>query len=409
MRLALLYHNPKFHKTPIKFRFIAGNVQVVTSELDRLIASILKMLKGHFINLCKKYESFSKVRYCFDIEKSSDLKANLDTFHGKAESISINDFATLYTLFEHDHLIRNITWLLDRLSKNSGYQAIRVTYTGAFWARSSTTSDTYSITEIIEMITFLIKNSYIKAFGKVFKQTKGIIMGGKSSGWLSDCSLMVDEFQYIDKLVKEGNTDLARKFKGLNRYRDDCTALNLDNFLQLASGIYPPSLELSQENEDLREATVLDMQVTIRRNSFVTKVYNKTDSFPFHVVSMPFLKSNTDQKICYKVFFSQILRYERLCSFLNDFEHRVKTLGDMLIDRGYDKELLGREFTKVVETYRQEFEKWEIPTNIKIWFDNIMNPQINNITTGSDIPNRILSFSQPLPITTPIRHNYHSQ
>ena len=60
MRLALLYHNPKFHKTPIKFRFIAGNVQVVTSELDRLIASILKMCKGHFINLCKKYESFFK-------------------------------------------------------------------------------------------------------------------------------------------------------------------------------------------------------------------------------------------------------------------------------------------------------------------------------------------------------------
>ena len=81
----------------------------------------------------------------------------------------------------------------------------------------------------------------------------------------------------------------------------------------------------------------------------------------------------------------------------------------MLIDRGYDKELLGREFTKVVETYRQEFEKWEIPTNIKIWFDNIINPQINDITTGSDIPNRIPSFSQPLPITTPIRHNYHRQ
>ena len=79
-KLAMLYHNPKFHKTPIKFRFIAGNVKVITSELDRLIASILKMCKGHFVNLCKKYESFLKVRYCFDIEKSSDLKVNLVTF-----------------------------------------------------------------------------------------------------------------------------------------------------------------------------------------------------------------------------------------------------------------------------------------------------------------------------------------
>ena len=409
MRLAMLYHNPKFHKNPIKFRFIAGNVKVVTSELDRLIASILKMCKGHFVNLCKKYESFSKVRYCFDIEKSSDLKANLDTFQGRADIISINDFATLYTLFEHDHLIRNITWLLDRLSKNSGCQAIKVTYTGAFWARNNTNPGTYSLTEVIEMVTFLIKNSFIKAFGKVFKQTKGIIMGGKSSGWLSDCSLMVDEFLYIDKLVKEGNHELARKFKGLNRYRDDCTALNIDNFMQLASNIYPQSLELSQENADLREATVLDMQVEIKENSFVTKVYNKTDSFPFHVVSLPFLASNIDQKICYKVFFSQILRYERLCSFSCDFEQRVKALGDVLISRGYDKAYLGREFEKVVGTYRQEFEKWKIPIDSKVWFTKILNPQINNLTLDSHTPSSIPIFSQPLPVTTSVRPNYLSQ
>ena len=293
--------------------------------------------------------------------------------------------------------------MLDRLSKNSGCHAIRVTYTGAFWARNNNSTGTYSITEIIEMVTFLIKNFYIKTLGKVFKQTKRIIMGGKSSGWLSDCSLMVDEFQYIDKLVKEGNTDLARKFKGLNRYRDDCTALNISNFLQLASHIYPQSLELSQENTDLREATVLDMQVEIKENSFVTKVYNKTDSFPFHVVSMPFLKSNIDKKICYKVFFSQVLRYERLCSFCSDFEQRVKALGDILINRGYDKELLGREFNKVVAAYRQEFERWKIPTNSFIWFDNILIPLTNNLTLRPHNPNSVPNFSQPLPVTASTR------
>ena len=29
------------------------------------------------------------------------------------------------------------------------------------------------------------------------RQAKGIIMGSKSSGWLSDCSLMVDEYKYV--------------------------------------------------------------------------------------------------------------------------------------------------------------------------------------------------------------------
>ena len=200
--MALLYHTPKFHKDPIKMRFIAGNVGTATSQLDDIIAKILKMCKGHFRNFCKKYEEYTGVKHCFDTENSTDLKNLLDSFQGRARSISINDFATLYTLFEHDHLMINVTWLLGRLSKNSGMNFIRVTYHKAYWTRDSSKSDTYSVTEILEMTDFLIRNSYIKALGKIFRQTKGIIMGGRSSGWLSDCSLMVDEFKYIDKKIK---------------------------------------------------------------------------------------------------------------------------------------------------------------------------------------------------------------
>ena len=272
-RLALLYHNPKFHKNPVKFRFIAGNFAVVTSQLDEIVAKILKMFKEHFRNLCKKYESFSGIRYCFDIDKSADLKVSLEKFQGDARSISINDFATLYTHFEHEHLVRNMTWLMDKLSKNSGCHLVCVNYNGAYWAKDSSKQGTYSITEMIEMVRFLIGNSYIKALGKIFRQTRGIIMGGKSSGWLSDCSLMVDEYRFIDKTVKSGNLELARAFKGLNRYRDDCTALNIDDFIQMTGDIYPASLELTQENEDLGQASVLDMQVNIVEGKFITKVY----------------------------------------------------------------------------------------------------------------------------------------
>ena len=103
------------------------------------------------------------------------MKKGLDRFQGNASSISINDFATLYTLFEHDHLVRNMSWLLDRLSKNCGNYFIRVGHEVAYWVKDSSKSGTYSITEILEMIEYLISNSYIKALGKIFRQTKGII------------------------------------------------------------------------------------------------------------------------------------------------------------------------------------------------------------------------------------------
>ena len=235
-------------------------------------------------------------------------------------------------------------------------------------------------------------------------------MGAKSSGWLSDCSLMVDEFKFIDSKVKGGNLDLARMFKGLNGYRDDCTALNIDNFRELAREIYPPSLELSQENDDLSQATVLDMQVNILDGFFRTKVYNKTDSFPFQVISMPFIESNIDSKICYKVFYSQVLRYGRLCSFLKDFEDRVKLLGDMLLERGYKKEKLGREFRQVIGMYRSEFERWSIPAESQLWFNNIFNYPLNDILTDRQIHHiGQTPFSQPPPDVVGPRFNFFSQ
>ena len=48
LNLAVLYQTPKFHKNPPKMRYIAGNVNTVTSMLDDKVAKILKMCKSHF-------------------------------------------------------------------------------------------------------------------------------------------------------------------------------------------------------------------------------------------------------------------------------------------------------------------------------------------------------------------------
>ena len=95
----------------------------------------------------------------------------------------------------------------------------------------------FSLEEVLEMIEYLVENSYIKAFGNIFRQAKGMIMGGKSSGWLSDCSLMVDEYRYVEAKIKGGFLEEANKLKFFRRYRDDCTSLNIDNFLTIASEI----------------------------------------------------------------------------------------------------------------------------------------------------------------------------
>ena len=175
----------------------------------------------------------------------------------------------------------------------------------------------------------------------------------------------------------------------------------------MAQDIYPPSLELSQENDDLSQAAVLDMFVSVKEGYFRTKVYNKTDDFPFHVVSMPFLESNISFKVCYKVFFSQVLRYQRLCSFKKDFEDRVYLLGKNLEKRGYSVTELGKEFRQVVGNYRLEFERWDIPISSLSWFKSIFTNTLNMLSPSRSAD--ITSFSQPIASNTESRFLTFSQ
>ena len=284
-KLALLYHIPKFHKSPPKMRYIAGNVRTVTSQLDSTVAVILKMCKNHFINFCRKNEKFSGIKYVFDVQTGLEVKGMFDQARD-VQSISINDFSTLYTLFDHEHLLGNMKWLLQRLSKNSNLRHIKLAAGKASWVLGNVEGVVFSLEDVLEMIEYLVTNSYIKAFGNIFRQAKGIIMGGKSSGWLSDCSLMVDEYKYVENKIRAGLIDEANKLKFFRRYRDDCTSLDINDFLSIASEIYPPSLSLTQENDSPTIVNVLDMVAEIRDGRILTKVYCKTDHFPFSVILM---------------------------------------------------------------------------------------------------------------------------
>ena len=287
-------------------------------------------------------------------------------------TISINDFSTLYTLFDHEHLLGNISWLLHRLAKNSNHRHIRIGKDKAWWVLGSSEGIVYSLEDVLEMVDYLVRNSYIKAFGNIFRQGKGIIMGGKSSGWLSDCSLMVDEFKYVDGKIRGGFLEEADKFRFFRRYRDDCTSLNMDDFLRISSEIYPPSLTLTQENDRPDKVNVLDMVAEVVNGRIITKVYCKTDHFPFEVISLPFLDSNLDSKVCYRVFYGQIIRFQRLCSLKEDFEERVRFLANILLKRDYSVKLLQKQFCRAVDRYIQEFQKWTISLDLRSWFYDII-------------------------------------
>ena len=57
----------------------------------------------------------------------------------------------------------------------------------------------------------------------------------------------------------------------------------------------------------------LDLNINICDNN---KLSFKTDDFDFEVISFPFPESSIHSNITYSAFFSQLLRYARICSNL---------------------------------------------------------------------------------------------
>jgi hypothetical protein len=74
------------------------------------------------------------LKFSKQTNKQTELKL-FDNLHGKAQTITITDFSTLYTLSDHNHLLTNILWLLSKLSKNKGMGFISLGYNKAWWSR----------------------------------------------------------------------------------------------------------------------------------------------------------------------------------------------------------------------------------------------------------------------------------
>ena len=83
--------------------------------------------------------------------------------------------------------------------------------------------------------------------------------------------------------------------------------------------------------------------------SFVrSKIYDKRDDFDFDIVNFPFLGGNLPRSTSYGVYISQLIRFTRVSSHVDDFNTRNKVLTAKLLKRGYRYHKLPKAFFKVL-------------------------------------------------------------
>ena len=165
-------------------------------------------------------------------------------------------------------------------------------------------------------------NIFIRFGSKLYKQIVGIPMGTNCAPLVADLFLFCYERDFMLSLLDNNQADIIEAFNSTSRYLDDL--LNIDNpyFEQMVGQIYPTELQLNKANSSDTEAPFLDLNLSITNGIVSSKIYDKQDDFNFEIVNFPFLDGDVPRSPSCGVYISQLIRFARVCSYVDDLNNR---------------------------------------------------------------------------------------
>ena len=104
----------------------------------------------------------------------------------------------------------------------------------------------------------------------------------------------------------------------------------------------------------------MDLILCISNGTVSTKIYDKRDDFDFDIVNFPFLDGDVPRRTSYGVYVSQLIRFARASSNLNDFNYRNKALTAKLLWQGYCYFKLRKAFSKFYRRHSALLEKYSV-------------------------------------------------
>ena len=110
--------------------------------------------------------------------------------------------------------------------------------------------------------------------------------------------------------------------------------------------IYPTELQLNKANASDTKAPFLDLNLSIKNGIVSSKIYDIQDVFNFEIVNFPFLDGDVPCSPSYDVYISQLNRFARVCSNVDDFNNRNLFLTPKLIKQGYRYHKIRKAFSK---------------------------------------------------------------
>ena len=194
-----------------------------------------------------------------------------------------------------------------------------------------------------------------------YRRIVGLPMGTNCAPFVADLLLFCYERDFMLSLSDNNQTDIIEAFNSTSRYLDDL--LNIDNpyFEEMLGQIYPTELQLNKANFSDTEAPFLKLILSITNGIVSSKIYDKQDDFNFEIVNFPFLVGDVPRSPSYGVYISQLIRFARVCSNVDDFNNRNLFLNAKLLKRqGYRYHKIRKAFSKFYHRYSELIVKYNI-------------------------------------------------
>ena len=222
----------------------------------------------------------------------------------------------------------------------------------------------WSCQKMCDALHYLLDNIFIRFGSKLYRQIVGIPMGTNYAPLVSDLFLCCYERDFMLSLSANNQTDINEAFNSTSRYLDDL--LNTDNpyFEQMVGQIYPTELLLNKANSSDTEAPFLDLNLSITNGIVSSKVYDKRDDLNFEIVNFPFLDGDVPSSPSYGVYVSQLIRFARVCSDVDDFKNRNLLLTAKLLKQGYRYHKIRKTFSKFYLRHSELIVKYQIGLKI---------------------------------------------
>ena len=204
----------------------------------------------------------------------------------------------------------------------------------------------WTCTDVCKSLSFLLDNIYVRFGSTVYRQVIGIPMGTNCAPLVADLFLYCYERDFMLSLKPDTQADVIEAFNQTSRYLDDI--FNIDNpfFDTLFPFIYPKELRLNKTNESSLSAPFLDLDLFINNGIVSSKIYDKRDDFDFSIVNYPHLDGDVPRSTSYGVYISQLIRFARACTSVEDFHIRNQTITEKLLKQGYRYHKLRKTFSK---------------------------------------------------------------